>query len=421
FRAPAAAGFTISTPVSGVQPLRLAWLFSAIVGLALIVSIAWTVIRKVFLLDEEYPVTFKPEPTSSGNLLFLRPDPKDRRRYADESEYLPVTAGDLVRDGSVERVLERCSEKGVRNVCLVDFDNGLKDPEQENRKLELLERLLELPGFRIVVFTEIDPLYYLTSRAEDREVRQQAEGVPIARWARVLERFAKVRQDAYEGVDRARAEAFATELMREAEARRQAKEPQPDQSLKADVAQGLAREAWPSAELQDIARDLARSIEARELTPDDLVDHVRDHAVAYYRRIWSTCSTDERIVLFRVAHGGFVSWRMASTARSLLRRALLVRSPNYRLMNESFRQFVLQVVTPDEVDAWESELGPSTWARIRVPISIAFVAIAAFFFATQQEAFRWILGLLGALAAGAPLVIRLLGAVMYARKPATRE
>lgn len=149
---------------------------------------------------------------------------------------------------------------------------------------------------------------------------------------------------------------------------------------------------------------------------EDIIDQVLDMATPHYRRIWSTCSTNEKVFLFRLAQEGFVNWQMKRTLRSLIRRRFVVAAPNFRLMNESFRRFVLRAERPEVFQEWEKAVEASMWSRIKMPIIFSVIALAVFFFVTQGEAFHQSLGIFAALLAGAPALIRVIGTLMQQRQ-----
>jgi hypothetical protein len=71
-----------------------------------------------------------------------------------------------------------------------------------------------------------------------------------------------------------------------------------------------------------------------------------------------------------------------------LARGLLRKDPELRLMNRSFRRFVLEEERQREVVILESQAGPSLWDRLRLPLGAGALIGVTFLAATQREAFN---------------------------------
>jgi hypothetical protein len=159
--------------------------------------------------------------------------------------------------------------------------------------------------------------------------------------------------------------------------------------IAAEILHGRAREGWPSWER--FAEDL------------------RQRTEPYYQTLWTICNEREKILLVHLAEGALVNPRNPGAVKKLMSRGLLVRSPHFRLMNESFRRFVASSVCRDEVRGLERDVEASTWTKIRTPLVAVLLGTAAFIFITQREVFDTSVAFVGALAATLPALFRLLG------------
>ena len=126
----------------------------------------------------------------------------------------------------------------------------------------------------------------------------------------------------------------------------------------------------------------------------------------YYRRIWETCSPDQKLVLLQIAEEGFVNEKSSRVVRLLMARGLVTRRPNIRLMNETFRRFILSDTRRADAAAAEDQ-STSTWDSVRWPFLIMLMAMLAFLFTTQHELFNTTLGVITALAAGIPVILKM--------------
>jgi hypothetical protein len=137
-----------------------------------------------------------------------------------------------------------------------------------------------------------------------------------------------------------------------------------------------------------------------------LIAEVAERAEHYYREIWATCTPAEKLVLGQVAEEGLVNEKTKRTVRVLMARGLVRRQPHFTLMNETFRQFVLSPQMQSEVDALE-EQSSGAWDVMQWPFLIILIASLGFFFATQQELFKTVLGALTAAATLVPAIVKM--------------
>ena len=152
---------------------------------------------------------------------------------------------------------------------------------------------------------------------------------------------------------------------------------------------------------------LARIVPTKIADSEELIAAVREQAENYYRAVWSTCTRDERMTLFRVAKDGLVS-RRDPDLRPLMQRGFLVRDPSLRLMDESFRRFVLSVSAEEGVNTYRADV-ESHWERLKAPLLLVLLGVIAFLFVTQKELFDSTLTLVSALTGGAVALLKLVG------------
>ena len=74
-----------------------------------------------------------------------------------------------------------------------------------------------------------------------------------------------------------------------------------------------------------------------------------------------------------------------SVVRQLLGRGLLHADPAFRPMNETFRHFILTRECSKQVEALESEDGPSAWDRLRAPLGVAVLGVGSSFCSRRRK------------------------------------
>ena len=397
-------------------PWAASWWFwpATLLGFAILVVLIYSVQRYVFLVDVERPLSLdgdvlidkavkewksrnkkekdKEGPQTLRQTILLRF--RVPRKYRENFE---VVSPEDIRSEELKHLKLRLAPSHINHIVLQQFDYNLKEPEIIGKKLELLEWLNdEKSDAMIVIESSIDPLYFLTERFNDRYDRREALGISLERWSATLQSYARLRD--YKVYNLKDYPSFG-------------KVPK----LDAEVCDTLIGEAWPNSRLYDIGLHIASSDETAAFSRETIIDNFLDLARPHYRRIWSSCSINEKMLLFRIAKEGYANRAAERTLKALIRRRLVVMDPNCRIMNESFRRFVLRAERPEVFKKWASEAGASDWSKLKTPVTFAVVALIVFFFATQRELFNQSLGVFAALAASAPAVVRLFAVAAESR------
>jgi hypothetical protein len=380
----AVSGPSIITLQGPVHDLDLwdpsVWLIAAL-GAWLLSRVISVIMRQVFLdcisqaeisgedvVKSKDPVLIQAEGTTRA--IFLRCDvPAALRRNLKVIDTQALDRPRLVRG-----LVNQADGAGV---LLRHLDRGLKEPRSIQCKLALIEALESKGMDTIYIESAIEPLYFLTERFQEHHAERGTLGISIERWSVALQKYVRIRRN-------------------------------PREEYRAQVAnrdfEGLDKECSSTGVLVSVARHIVKCY------PDGmdrkrLVQRVGDLAHAHYRRMWTTCSTEEKLLLYRVATGSLVHRGARDAVRPLIRRRFVLLDPSWRLMNESFRCFVLTAERSEVIAKWQRRGEVSSWGRMKTPILVAFALLAVFFFATQREALNQTLGLVAAITAVTPALI----------------
>jgi hypothetical protein len=394
FAAAGWGGATVSIrmpPSASFEPVIALRFLAASMAILVLIVFLRMVTRRVFGLDVD-----EPEPdTASGELLargafLLRPP---------EAVATQTRAKAFLIDC---RTLDPASPPkivgGTTRVVIDHLEHRLGDHEMGKAMLPLLEEVvLNRPELEVTVISEIDPLSYFAKRlkspGDDATSDPEKPSLLLTqeeqrRWAEVFCCLRTVR--------------FDFPVHDEGRERK-------------GVRKVLAEECKWTERLRGIQKELVREGKWLSLTKDQLVRHLTDVASAHYFTIWSLCTDEERLVLIHLAEEGFVNPRSWPIVRRLMRRRLVRRSPVLQLMNESFRQFVLEVEPPRQVREWEKVAGTSAYERLRNLLLGALLIGGTFLFVTQPDLLTRSLALLTTLVGGAGATVQLLGYFQRAR------
>jgi hypothetical protein len=142
---------------------------------------------------------------------------------------------------------------------------------------------------------------------------------------------------------------------------------------------------------------------------DQVLDEIGERAEEYYTALWHPCSANEKLVLMQVAQTGLVNSKARKDVRRLLARGLLLRDPQLRLMNETFRRFVcVHAATSSLAGRLNDDLAGDAWNRVRMPFFAGVMVVLLFFFSTQRELFDSTFAVIGGLTAAVPALLKML-------------
>jgi len=169
--------------------------------------------------------------------------------------------------------------------------------------------------------------------------------------------------------------------------------------------------------LQEIWSVMSRSPDNGRIGTGERLELMGDRAESYYEAIWQTCLPVERQVLVGLAETGLPNGKDRKALRRLLARGLICRKPDFRIMNETFRRFLVK--KRPKLEAEETEPASSMWDAIRGPLIAVVASAVVVLFVTQQEAFSAANALIIGLSTSVPALMKVLSAVLGRRLDGT--
>lgn len=394
---------------------------TAMIPLGLLFGIAfgayWIVgylLRRVVLVDVIDPVgTNGHLATSPGQrLLVICRSPKERALKLDEERNLTLCLTDVVKDTTTMAEKWRQARRGITDVgalqriVIPDLDENSDDVSLMRRKLVLIEELMREPELTLLVLTAS------SKRALENSVRDSRKwNAAPDRWTKVIGQLTVTDIRAQEVVDDTRKNQTTLEGWWK-EFRQAASE------VRHYWWNGAAkdrnwRETLLDAEKRDcrtvtpFCDELKDSKALGSMSEDQILEELEERAGSIYRTLWQSCDESERVVLEHVAQYGLTSTSSRRVVRRLLARGLLRKDPELRLMNRSFRRFVLEEERRREVVVLESQAGPSLWDHLRLPLGAGALIGVTFLAATQREAFNATLTMATGLTGLVPMLMKL--------------
>ena len=388
----------------------------ALLFLAILFLFLWILLvtRRVFLIDwrdaPELEIIRVSEGIPSSTIIIGHPKSGKSGTAVRNSQGYHIDIAELVATREWDLILP-----SVPVIILDHFECGITDPALNLKKLELLERLDHVEHRKIILLSTVDPMFYLVSGfpgVVSANPDEWASSVQILdRWAALLSGFHKAR---FEDKSTRR---FSRRLGVEQKKRCQPGQGDRKSRLALMLINVVRQECDHTGPLRRIGFPLLLSRlqnlqETKEsFLREEIMEDVLDRADAYYRSLWSTCTKDERLVLYQLAKDGWANPKNRKAIQDLIRRGLVVRSSGFHIMNRSFRQFVLDYQYPEEVAAWDQEIKLSSWRAVRSSLLVAGVVLGVWMVYSQQQVVHLALGYVGVLGGAAATVGSLVSAL----------
>jgi hypothetical protein len=380
-------------------PLEAASLM-AFLALVLMVWLSY-MIRKVFLtdlaevppLDNYWVLPDHPE----RNLLVIGHPKSGKSEWASElAEKDTVDLARVITSGSW--TLPKLAHP---TVVLDNFAFDMDNPATRLAKLELLEDLIHLRNKRVIVLSTVDLMFYLTASGPEIVTPLSGAAEPRAqildRWAMVLSSFVKVEM-------RDRTAKHIDDYVDERN--RMGNECPPE------LVRMIKEECDHTAHLKRLGTTIMDAHQGGPaLSKPALVEELLDRADAYYRVLWSTCTNEERLVLFQLARDGWANPKNERAIQQLERRRLVRRLPGLRIMNESFCRFVNAAQLPGEVAKWEEDEQHSAWSALKLGLTTMGLMAGAWLLYTQQNVFQMGIGYVAAMGTASGAVLSLIRSI----------
>lgn len=377
--------------IDGSTLFFLGLLIAAIVVLAIWVSTRGLFGFGVALEAVEYPKLMVKPDGKDGWLLaddlpprFLVIRPDEKRLKALERDAFQIDLNDDIRTERGLR-LPRSNPQKPKLVLIENLGLLLGDPVSRRKALERLELILakqfskrgERPNFRVAILTSLTPLERLLQSFE-RE-RDESDHLDEAQQSLARLERAKYREDMRWS---AVFEEFTTYY--------HAARPRPRPAELADKSDSVKLiweelEYIPDSAVAAMIWDPGPPVLDREILdwavkitkdnpePPAVIDYLASNLIEHYHLMWSLSSREERLLLYRIAHGHVPNIERAYALRSLVKRGLVVLDPYPRTMNRSFAQFVMHVEKPETIKKWRLTQEHGFWEGARTLLGLIMI------------------------------------------------
>jgi hypothetical protein len=369
--------------------VSLGFVILVILGLAIWVSLRGLFGFGIALEAVEYPqLRIKPDGQGGWELesdlppRFLVIRANENHLKALRKNALEIDLNDDIRTGRGLRMLPNRTKP--RLLLIQNLGLLLGDPESRRKALEWLEQILakqfadhaERPNYRVALLTSLTPLERLLQSFERErdesdhldEAQQSIARLERAkyredmRWSAVFEQFTTY-------YHAARPRPAPQELAAQTDAVKliwKELEYVPDTAVAA-----MIWDPGPPVLDHEILSWAEKITQNSDPEPPAIIDYLASNLIEHYHLMWALSSREERLLLYRIAHGHVPNIAKAYALRSLVKRGLVVLDPYPRTMNKSFAQFVRHVEKPETIKKWRRTQEHGFWEGARLLLALA--------------------------------------------------
>lgn len=163
--------------------------------------------------------------------------------------------------------------------------------------------------------------------------------------------------------------------------------------------------------LAEIEQKLKKEGKKKELETfkEELLLKIQTLASPFYYALWNACSKDEKFFLYDLSTDDFANTKNTDVIIKLLEKGLIYCDESLHIINESFRNFILNI---DKTEALEMERElqrNGTWKVYSSVIVLVIIGLIAFFIFANESIIEQFSALIAGLAAVLPYVLRLGG------------
>lgn len=345
--------------------------------------------------------------------------------YIDFIRYNPVkeqsTASAEGQDGSEknnaphynadswEAAVAKAKQTGKGIVLIDHFEHDWLDKDLTWFKLNFIEQLVALKDKKVVIISSMQPGVFTnmleTESTDKKEIEESNRS--FERWNRVLAAF-YVFTFPLNKYNR-QSEKIHEEYLRIKNLQ--------SVDVPAKLIGFIERECNIGLFLRTIGLELIDELHVRPTVQknmnedasrkerEDIIISTQKMAETYYRSLWNHLAVEEQFVLYDLAQDGLVNARNLDIVEVLIDKGLVVYDTRLRVMNQSFRNFILTVVAPTDLGKLDIEYRHSgTWNKLKP--ALILIVCSLFLFIIKSDRTQ-LFGYFTAFAAIIPVVVLL--------------
>lgn len=320
----------------------------------------------------------------------------------------------------ISEMLTGIIKSGPGVVLLDHFEHNMTDPADSDFKLEVVEQLVANKEKKVIIISSLQPVVFLNILEETGA----AEPENKASYDRRYERWSRALAAFYDFIfPLSGYDSSASPLSHQFTDESGNRIPVNDEfSLLRQVEKECDHGVFLRCIGMELYRELLNRGETRSESNIDLFLRKREEIIIrtqrlaenYYRSIWDHLTIEEQFVIYDLAQDGLVNSKNFDIVEALIDKGLVIYTNKLRVMNRSFRNFILCTTGPGEIARLENRVRESgAWNKLKMPLILVVCSLLLFIVKSDNSR---LFGYFSAFTALVPVVVGLFGYLSQARK-----
>ena len=305
---------------------------------------------------------------------------------------IPENADEAKSDPHWLEMQDLALNKDYALVIVNHFEYDIKNPATNAAKLNFMEALLQRNKSKIVIVSTVHPVNFLDSLNQQDLFREEDNRHPehdLERWHVLLGHFRIVIEKLETGQIEVDADA-----------------PLWKKILMMETQSGHFLEKMQKpvvSRMENLAEE-----ESLQIDGDALAFKMQITSHYFYMYLWQSLTKEEKFLLYDLAEDGLVNPYDDYNLTLLISKGIITKDDGVlRLFNKGFRNFILTAIGNSEAIKIRNQIKDNgNWKNLKTPLMILIVAILAFLFTSQQEAYSTVIKYLTILSVGVPAILK---------------
>ena len=315
---------------------------------------------------------------------------------------IPDEEGDVKDNKDWNKLKRHALEKNYSLIIIKNFDYDLKNYSTTRMKLNFIEALLHRNASKIIITSTVHPVNFLESLNQqntykvkegkkDGEEKTQDQRSPMEdmeRWHVALGHFKII----IKKLETSTSDVTGLPVWQ----------------------QLLVSETQSGHFLQKLKTPLLNGLKeietktSSQLVGENLAFKMQINSHYFYMYMWQSLTKEEKFLLYDLAEDGLVNPFDDYNLTMLISKGLIVPDEGgLRIFNRAFRNFILTAIGTSEAMMIRTQITDNgNWNQLKTPLVIMIVAVFAFLFASQQEAYYNVIKYISILAAAIPTTLK---------------
>ncbi|MCO5948359.1 hypothetical protein [Mucilaginibacter flavidus] len=328
------------------------------------------------------------------DLISYQSPPDAPNYFVADMILIPNEPSDVNSKTDWDNMKSEAQKDKYKLVIVNHFEYDIKNPASNRLKLTFLEDMLQKNLSKVIIISTVHPINFLDSlnqlqAAQAAATSDRSPEHDLERWHVLLGHF----KIAVEKLDSSNP---------------------PVNIDTPDWEKTLLYETRNGHFLKDMKEPLENrlkqpDVDQSTIGPDGLALKLGITSHYFYMYMWQSLTKEEKFLLYDLAEDGLVNPFDDYNLILLISKGLVIREDGIlKIFNNGFRNFILTAIGSSEANQIQQQIKDNgNWSKLKMPLIILIIALLAFLFTSQKEAYTTLIKYLTVITVGVPMVLKL--------------